>query len=103
MQWPRVPRILGHSPRQRTLRLRSCRGVVAVDRVRPLVIGSIPHLEPRLPREHRGRNGKLTEAQLDRILELVKAGRSLREIADDLEVNYLVISGLKLGGLFRRV
>jgi hypothetical protein len=61
------------------------------------------HLEPRLPREHRGRKGKLTEDQLDRIVELVRAGRSLTEIADDLGVTYLVISGLKLGGLFRRV
>lgn len=61
------------------------------------------HLDARPPREHRGRNGKLTEKQLDRILGLVREGRSLGEIADDLGVDYLVISGLKLGGLFRRV
>ena len=39
------------------------------------------HLEPRLPHEHRGRNGMLTEAQLDRILALVRDGKSLIEIA----------------------
>lgn len=61
------------------------------------------HLEPRLPREHRGRNGKLSEHQLDRILELIREGRELVEIANDLGVDYLTISGLKLGGLFRRV
>jgi hypothetical protein len=61
------------------------------------------HLEPRLPRQHRGRNGKLTEAQLDRIVELIKQDASLTEIANDLGVSYLVVSGLKLGGLFRRV
>ena len=47
--------------------------------------------------------GKLTEVQLDRILALVREGRSLIEIADDLGVDYLVVSGLKLSGLYSRV
>jgi hypothetical protein len=61
------------------------------------------HLQPRFPREHRGRNGRLTDEQLNTILRMLRAGHDLADIAEATAVEYLRISGLKLGGLFRRV